>query len=571
MPVHTPHLDAQSPLSGAHALSRLRAGQKLGVLAIVLLAGLLCGAVFMVAYYPAIFHSDSAAHQLLAQAMVDERSLLPRDFAYGNQLILWRNNLFIAPLLALGVEGYRAYAGGSAINFAVFLTLAFVCLDQLLGDWRRSLLVALLFFLPWGHSEADFVMGQQSHLAFVAFALVLAVNAYRAAQGARGAVFTCSVVVFLLVLEAPTRTAMLLLPLAAALWLAVPASRLRGLAVAVIGGAAIAYLANRWLVATHQVTGIPPLPMAPFPRFVARGAELTRGLVDYFIGFEQFERTSSNPATLVLYAFKTLLLAAFAGMLAWQGWRVAMHLRMRLAAHLERVNAAGATPGARERRGDMAAGDTVPAFDFLGIAAVFGIAIGFWIVCAIEYWLDVRHFLWALMFLKLLLIVGVLQGLDRHVRVSTARVAVALVAGVLVSSTATNLLVPQYRHRLQGEIATHYEKPMIRRVQAQMQATGLNRLYGRHWEVLRLEVLAPPARTASLAVDRDQVQFVAFLSRPSMRCVQGDVLYLLDKGVPEEAFTLDKVLAAGGRLLEQLTPGKALYRGRPVWNTEGCS
>lgn len=566
--MHTPTLDFQWPLPGTHAFTRLPAGRRAAVLTFVLLAGFVFAAVFMVAFYPAIFHSDSAAHQLLAQAMVDEGSLVPRDFAYGNQLILWRNNLFIAPALALGVEGYRAYATGSAVNFALFFALAFVCIDLLLGDWRRSLLVAFLFFLPWGHSEADFIMGQQSHLAFVVLALALAVHALRASQGLRRSQAVCAVVVFLLVLEAPTRAAMLVLPLAAALWLAAPGARLRPLALAVLGAGAAAYLANRGLVASHQVTGIPPLPVAPFPRFTARAAELTRGLVDYFIGFEQFEHASSNGATLLLYGFKTLLLAAFGGVLAWEGWRVAALLRSRVAMH---AGMPSVTQSAAQSAAQPATDASPSALDFIGTSGLVGTALGFWIVCAIEYWLDVRHFLWALMFLKLALIVLALRWLDAHLRAPSARVAAVLVAGLLVSGTATRLIVPQYRHVLKDEIATHLQKPIARRIQAQMQATGLNRLYGRHWEVLRFEVLAPPARTASLASDRGQVQFVPFLTRPSMRCVQGDVLYLLDKGVPEEALTAGKVLESGGRLLEQLTPGKALYRGRPVWNTEGCA
>lgn len=196
-------------------LANVSWGSRCAVLAVVWLIGLAFAMAYYVFYYPAIFHSDSASIQVLAQAMVDEMSFLPHDFYYGNQLILFRANLFIAPALKFGLTGYKAFAVGSAITFSVFFLITFLTLETVFRNGVKSLFLAVLFFLPLNYIEADFVIGQQSHLANVVFALVIAVHAYHACRNKawRSSIIVSSAV-FLMALEAPMRVVFVLLPLA---------------------------------------------------------------------------------------------------------------------------------------------------------------------------------------------------------------------------------------------------------------------------------------------------------------------------------------------------------------------
>jgi len=544
----------QSPPSGipfpvlpAHALSALPMRRRAGVLAFAGLLGLLWAAAFLAGFYPAVFHSDSAAHQVLAQAMVDEGSLLPSDFAYGNQLILWRNNVFIAPALWLGAQGYRAYAIGSAVNFTVLFLIAFLCIEAVVRDWRRSLLAGWLLFLPLGHSEADFVLGQQSHLAAVVFPLVIALCVYRAGNGDRPALLLGSCAVGLMVLEAPTRAAMVLVPLAMAVIACGRTRTSRGAGAAMLAGAVAGFAGNQWLARSREVTGIPAVAVAAYDHFLSRANQLLKGFVDFFIGFNQFDGAPATAGNLALYGFKTLALGAFVALSLWIAVRLA---RRHLDSPLPPL--------------------PVSAAEFLGVAGLAGALLGFWIVCAIEYWLDIRHFLWALAMLKLVLILWALKAVAPAGRVRWLALGAFVVAAVLMSTPTVRMVFPAYRQQLKAEFTTHTRIPFAGRVQAHMRELGTNRIYGEYWETLRLQVLVPGANASVLLINGGDVQFVSFLTRPSLKCVDGSVLYMLDVAGPPQAELGRKIVAMGGRLLERLEGNKELYVGPPAWNKEGC-
>jgi hypothetical protein len=218
---------------------------RFAMLALVWLIGLAFGTAYFICYYPVVFHSDSAAIQVLAQAMADEMSLLPHDFFYGNQLILLRANLFIAPALKFGFTGYTAYVMGSAINFSVFFLITFLTLETLFRHWAKSLFLSVLFFLPLDYNEADYVLGQQSHLASVVFALVLAVHSYRACwhKEWRSLVIASSVV-FLMAVESPMRVLLVLLPLALVIAATGKARSSAKLSLALVIAFVVGYIGN---------------------------------------------------------------------------------------------------------------------------------------------------------------------------------------------------------------------------------------------------------------------------------------------------------------------------------------
>lgn len=550
--METPQGAAAAPPARSSAFASLGPAARAAVLAAVVLVAAASAAIFQWRVYPALFHSDSAAHYVLARQMLAEGRLVPHDFAFNNQLILWRNPLFIALALKAGASGYRAYAIGSVLTFVPCFAAAFLLIERLVGRWPRSLLLAWLWFVPLGASEADYILGQQTHLVWTLFALALAVHAPRAAAGEGAATVVCALTAFAMAVEAPTRSLMVAAPLGLALLAGGERRRLRTLCAALAAALAAGWLVSRGLSAGHTLRGIEPAPLSLDAQFVARAKLLGRFFVDDFVGFSQFAGASSTPLELSLYGVKTAVLLAL----------VATGLAVARPAWVSAPRQGGAAPAAR------------PAWQFVGLAGAAQVAVGAWLVSAIGIEADVRHFLWGLMLLKL---VAWHVGLDAAEGLAAARgrlapvaAAVPIAFAVLASSSARPWLDAHSREAMRELVARRLHDPVYEVVKQRMDAFGTHRLYGSYWVVMRTEVLIPGAEPAALTTWGEQRDFYELLTVSSRRCADGEVLYLLDGRSREDAPLLTQVLATGARELDRFDDGRLLLRGPPVWTAEGC-
>jgi hypothetical protein len=521
------------------------------------LIGLAFGTTFYACFYPAYFHSDSAAIQVLAQAMVDEMSLLPHDFFYGNQLILFRANLFIASVLKLGLTGYTAYVMGSAISFSVFFLITFLTLETLFRHWAKSLFLTILFFLPLGLHEADYVLGQQSHLANVVFILMIAVHAYRACwhEEWRGLVIAASVV-FLMSMEAPMRALFVLLPLALVIIATGKARSSVKLSLALVIAFVVGYTGNRYLVTTHPVAqDLSDLVFSNSDRFLIRMGSILKDFVDNYIGFVQFYgmRTSTR-IHLVLYGVKTLVFLSFLGLFCWLAYRLATRVIK------PRMENKGTTQS------------ELQALEFIGLLGVTGMLTMFWITSALEYTNDqlLRHSEGMLQLCKLALCAYSLNVLAYIIPQRLPRYGVLFIVALLSSTVASSFLFAPYRAQLQQSIESKTNLPIHGKIQELMLVHGINRIYGDFWSTSLLEVLIPPAKAAVLSVSDGNVYFTQWLTRPSMQCIDGNVFYLLDRSKVNEEFIARKILERGGRILERFG-NSGIYLGAPVWDRTGCT
>ena len=405
------------------------------VLALAWLIGLAFGTIYYNCYYPVIFSSDSAAIQVLAQAMADEMSLLPHDFYYGNQLILFRANLFIAPALKFGLTGYTAYIVGSAINFSVFFLITFLTLETVFRNWAKSLFLTVLFFLPLSHNEADYVLGQQSHLANVVFVLMIAVHAYRACwhKEWRGLVIAASVV-FLMSVEAPIRALFVLLPLALVIVATGKARSSAKLSLALVVAFVVGYIGNRYLVTTRPLAiDLSDLAFSTSNRFLIRMSSIIKEFIDDYIGFEQFASMRTSPRIhLVLYGVKTLVFLSFLGVFYWLAHRLA----------------ARAMKPWTKNRGTILG--ELQALEFIGLLGVTGVLTGFWITSAVEYNEDqlLRHSEGMLQLCKLALCAYSLNALAYIIPQRLLRYGVLFVIALLSSTVASSFLFAPYRAQL---------------------------------------------------------------------------------------------------------------------------
>ena len=538
-------------------LANVSWSSRFAVLTLVWLIGLVFVTAYLVYYYPVVFNSDSAAIQVLAQAMADEMSLLPHDFSYGNQLILFRANLFIAPVLKLGLTGYNAYVVGSAINFSVFFLITFLTLETLYRQWTKSLFLTVLFFLPLGFNEAEFMLGQQSHLANVVFILMIAVHSYRACwhKEWRGLVIASSVV-FLMTLETPMRVLFVLLPLALVIATTGKARSAGKLSLALVIAFVVGYIGNRYLVMTHPIAAdFSNMPFTTSDRLVIRVGEMLKDFVDGYIGFSQFIGMQTKPRVhLVLYGLKTLVLVSFLGLFYWLAKRLAER------ALKPWMDNSGTIQGEPQ------------AMEFIGMLGITGVLTGLWMNAAIELYPEgiTRHFLWALQLCKLALCAYTLNALAYLIPKPLPRYGVLFVLALLSSTVASSFLFAPYRTQLHQNIESKTNLPIDGKIQELMLIHGINSIYsGDFWNALRLEVLIPPAKAAELSVSDGSVFFRQWLTRPSMRCIDGNVFYLLDRSKINEEFIARRVLERGGRILEHFGD-TGIYLGTPVWDRNGC-
>jgi len=496
------------------------------------------GLIFFRYYYLAIFHSDSAAIQGLAMAVAHENSPLPRDFNYGNQLILFRAGVPIALFLKMGLSGYDAFTAGSTLNILLYLTLSAVALNSVLRRWPLSLGLALMLLVPFGMEEADYLIGQQSHLANGCFALILLTQSYRLMAAPRAwAIFFSALAVFCMAAEAPARALLVIAPL---MIVVAGARKIRPFLVILLtaGGAfAAGYLVDGWLAGLRHVIGLSGLSPASLTEAVGGIGTLISIFRTYYFGPGVVPVVPDADFYLPFIGFKLLfILAALAFPLAlWR--RPPVEEPMRAAGFFYQVG-------------------------FCGL----GVGIAATLLLLKEP--DVRHFLWSLEICKLGLFLTGYHLVERRFGAKAGAAILCLAAACLSTPISASLFAPN-RALLEQGVKKQLARPMNGSLGEIMAKLGVHEIYGSNfWEMLRLQGLFPPAQAGILTVSNDKAAFSDWLTRPSLRCPGARVLYLLGGGEADRRIE-EMVRQAGGDLVMQ-AQGQALYLGDPVWERSAC-
>ena len=136
-----------------------------------ILISFLIGYIHYRYFYPLTFNGDAAAHHVLAKAMLDEGRFLPKDFAYGNQLIFWRSNVFIALAMAIGLKGYSAFIIGSSLSVAFWGGVLYSIFAEITESGFKTVILTSCILIPLGCWGNNFFLGMQSHLANAVFSL----------------------------------------------------------------------------------------------------------------------------------------------------------------------------------------------------------------------------------------------------------------------------------------------------------------------------------------------------------------------------------------------------------------
>lgn len=498
-------------------------------------------------FYPLFFNGDSAAMHVLAKSIVDEISLLPHDFSYGNQLVFLRSSPFIALAMACGLDGYPAFSVGSALSISFWGAILHYLLSVHFKSPRRGLLLTVLLLIPLGGWETEYILGQQSHLSNAILALGILIGIGGGIQRNSPAFLAIGCVcLFLMSSEAPIRGLLILAPtmLATALTTGFrPTVRITVLSsIAFIMG----YTANKLLLQTR------PIAMDYFSLLTFKSSE---ALIDNLLktSLETFSAVSNmdimagsqlSISGLFLFGLSLLLVLGYVAFI--------FHYSRSGIRHLARLKPAFVHAGEPTTRTHL---------DFIPLAATAGVIVGAIAVSAINPDSS-RHYLWAIFTIKFCLCALALDLAIRWLRPMHA--TLALLALGLLMSTWTALLTTSDWNTSRHAQAGNYPEPIqtIRRI---LETEGIQNVYGEDfWRMMPLNSLIPGANAQALLPGGYRPHLYAWLSRPSWACPEGQVLYYLRDGQADsEART--RLVEIGGNQVHE-APGYSLWIGPPVWH-----
>lgn len=528
-------------------MTKLEKSTRWAAPAIVVLGGLLIGYIHHRWFFPLIFHGDAAAMQVLAQAMVDEASLLPRDFVYGNQLILWRSSPFIAGALALGFTGHGAFAAGSAAAIAAWALALYAILRAFLDERRQAAVLALTFLMPMGLWENDYVLGQHSHMsnAVMAIGIVLCSCLWLAAQR-RGALVAAVLLLFLMCAEAPSRALLVLAPLALGIVLLFDARRALRCVAMLAGAFVLGFVANKALLTVRPIAAdlISTYQFRALKDILATLGMLAQELLASSVSTDQLAGRKLSGSGMILFA------AGIAWLIGLYGFALA------------RARTAGSLAAAFAAAGSGSTDETLRR-QFPAVVAVLGILVGALAVASFNPDTG-RHFLWAYALLKL----SFLIVLYRFVTVTLGWRPAGFASVALVLLLASSWAVAWRTHKghLDSDIQAHLHQPIDQHIERIGREHGIAHIFGAEfWRMHHLNTTVPGIGAATLALKDGKPAPLDWLSRLSWFDQTGPVMYYLQDN------ELDKMIRArlqqsGGRMVHD-SPAGQIWIGLPVWDT----
>ncbi len=504
--------------------------------------------------FPGYFHGDAAAMHVLAKSILDEGSLLPQDFSYGNQLVLFRSSSFIALAMAMGYQSYQAFVIGSALSIAFWGGLMSCFLNMYFTSHKKSLLFTALLLLPFGFWEMDYILGQQSHLSNVVFTLGVVVSFHRyLLDKQRAFLIAGSSCLFLMSIEAPMRGLLVFVPLFAAVALTANARALRTIGTWAFASCCIAYIVSKLLTRIRPigVNYFNSLTFKPSEEILANftrtsgetlasisSMNIIAGSKLSFWGLLVFGSALLLIITYFIFIFTGAAKAASSGTEKW----VSLHQR--------------------DGKADAYNGS------LLLVTATLGLIIGALAVAGLNPDSS-RHYLWAVFLFKLLILLGIYHAATRVLTIKAA-IFCTVAISLILSGWFANLV--KNRWQINTFVTKQHPEGAIVEIGKLARETGIFNIYGEDfWRMMPLNTALPDVNGQTLVVEEGEIRILAWLTRPSWSCAKGDVLYYLRDGAVDKAIR-EKLEGGGGRQV-RTGEGYSLWIGPAVWRSHlgtGC-
>ncbi|AHF76361.1 Putative membrane protein [Sodalis praecaptivus] len=521
---------------------------KLAMLIAVLLIGFAIGFIHQHYIYPIYFHGDSAAMQVLARAIVEKHSLLPKDFSYGNQIIFLRSSYFIALVMLLGMSGYKAYIVGSALSIAFWFVITYLALSSVFPRRSKALALAVALFIPLGYNDLDMVLGQQSHLANIVLALVAAIMAFQASQRpCRRYLILSFLPIALMALEAPIRGALVALPLIVVLFICFGVRRSIYPSALSLAGIIVGFVGNALLLrhtGPLEVNYLQSLTLYNLPAVMANLSQLVIVLLSSTMATDVFAGMKIVSVGFLLYILSIGILLCYVAAFIYGIVRATERVRVKLAA----VN------------------DNEPSLlDFFFILAAIGIVIGLFAVASLNPD-SPRHVQWAMSLLKITLFLWLYEQLSRIIKTKSTLAIITIIVALLTSCWYP--VVSNKHLSLSIHITFHRNRDFNREILTLMRQNNIYQIYSADfWGILPLNAIDNRVNAGELAMNGDNFVPRHWLSRPSWFCATGEVFYYLNQDVEADRLIKDRIVKRHGELL--LTKGDvSIWKGPVIWEND---
>lgn len=526
--------------------------------AFAILVGFLYGIVTTTLYLPFIMHGDTAAMQVLADAILEEGSLLPTSFQFGNQIMLFRSSPFIAAAMFAGLDDTIAFSVGTALSLAFWSGVLFTILTAFLKSPFRAFFCVAFCLVPLASWEADYILGQQSHLAncvLAAGAVLLSVDWVK--SGKKRFLAWSSICLLLISIEEPLRAILVAVPLC----LLILFSLQRRTAIAFTATLGFSVLFGFAMNAGLKAINSPSVGnygALASPRGPSEVLEiLAHGVSELFFESSTASQLIGHPITAANILNSTLSIA-FSAVFAVAFFYWLAHLfifAIRFLLHKDRTQTS-----------------RFNQFNIAALISISGILIGALAVTMVPrdspdnfiYMWSIRHYLWAIFLLKLIIIMWASSFLGE-----TAHSAFSGAIGVIVLITgsfwaAFLIRTPEYweSFRLRGIEAAYAQArhPLTQAVMDVANDLQLSYAYGNFWDVMPLNSLAHGVSGVSIGWRDSGPEWSRWLARRTSDRTAAEALYVVSAN---DNLARDWLAAEGGRLIRDFDIGSDEHR--EIW------
>ena len=469
-------------------------------------------------FYALQFHGDAASMQVLAKAILEELSLLPKDFSYGNQLVFLRSSPFIAIAYVLGFTEYEAFIVGSSLSIAFWGIILFSLLRVLLNSKVQALALTLCLLIPFGYWDSDFVLGQQSHLSNAVLSIGMVISAYKFLRNNSFLyVALLCVCLFLITAEAPIRGLLVLAPLTVVIFLVAKNSMeiIKAIAPSLLVFL-ISFVLNKYLVA-HRPISLNYLDSLTFKStgdFLGNFGKTTAETIGSVSGVNILSGSGVSLLGGLVYSLGMLLVFTYIYIILSGGSKLADAIKLRLGFNLTQG------PSFRD-----------DGFEFLHLSAIVGIIFGAAAVAALNPDSS-RHYLWAIFLFKLIILLALYKITFRFSRLAAPVLIFSI--SILASTWFAQLI--KHDWGVNNKIVERNYRQEIRDIRLAIEKTGINYIYGEDfWRMMPLNALINGLNAQALLLDGSMLKPHHWLTRPSWECSDQDVLYYLKDGPVDKA------------------------------------
>ena len=498
-------------------------------------------------FYPLFFHGDSAAMHVLGNVIYDETSLLPRDFYFGNQLVLLRSSPFIALATALGFSGYNSFAIGSSMSIAFWGGVLFYLLRMYVSSNALSIAFLIALLIPLGPWDVDFFLGQQSHLsnAILALGMTLGIAKYVGSEQ-RLALVAALLCLLLMSVESPIRGLLILVPLIGAVYLFAANWQAKRITW-VTGGVFVAsFVMNKILIGWRPIAlnHFSSIRLSSTDEILGNLSRTTLETIHSVTPISFFDGAKLTVGGLIALGLGFLILGAY-GLTITHGLR-AVFQRVTQKLYPQKV------------------GKTSPSGDVRQVlvisTAALGVVVGALAVATLNPDSS-RHYLWAVFVLKFCVLKWLFDWLQAHTRPSTA-IAVPLLLCFFASTWFA--VLGRHIKDLDQVLLAKSVPDHVQQIERISVDRGINRIYGEDfWRIMPLNSLVKEMQAQPIVADGGELKPYTWLSRPSWSCPGEPVMFLLKDGPVDQI--IERQLSERNAELVHQGPDYTLWIGPPLW------